>query len=208
MTVTLRIATICLATLLPAVRPTESLALDYNETLHGDLSDDPAAPTALGTLPVGSHTLSASFVDDDYDLATFTLAPGTRLTSIYLNSYAGSTFSFSGIQSGPVWTADLGYNVDPEPLLGWVLFGESTIGVNLLSNYAAGAGAIGFTPPLAAGTYTLEFQETGSFPATAQFTVTVVPELSSLAIAATGFAAMFSVWRHRQKMREGQYARA
>lgn len=197
MSVGLRIVAICLAALLPAVCANKALALDYNETVYGDLSDNPEAPTSLGTLPIGTHTLSASFVEDDYDLATFTLAPGTRLTSIYLDSYAGSTFSFSGIQAGPVWTADLGYNVDPEPLLGWVLFGESTIGFNLLGNYASGAGAIGFTPPLAAGTYTLELQETGSFPATAQFTVTVVPEPSTLAIASTACLAGLFVWRRK-----------
>jgi hypothetical protein len=192
-----RIALICLAALLGAVCPTAAFALDYNETLHGDLSDDPGAPTSLGTLPIGTHTLSASFVEDDYDLVTFTLAPGTRLTSIFLNSYAGSTVSFSGIQAGPVWTADLGYNVDPEPLLGWALFGETTVGTNILPDYATGAGAIGFTPPLQAGVYTLELQETGSFPVAAQFTVTVVPEPSTLAMAATACAAGLLAWRRK-----------
>jgi hypothetical protein len=134
-------------------------------------------------------------------LATFTLAPGTRLTSIYLDSYAGSTFSFSGIQSGPTWTAGLGYGVDPEPLLGWVLFGETTIGTNLLADYATGAGAIGFTPPLPAGTYTLELQETGQFPVTAQFTLTVVPEPSTLAIASIGCLTALVARRKRQTKR-------
>lgn len=193
-----RTAALCLAALLTLVRANTARAFDYDEALHGDLSGDPEAPTPLGVLPVGSHTLQAAFVRNDYDLVTFTIAPGTRLDSILLDRYAGSTVSFSGLQAGPTWTADLGVDVNPAPLLGWVLFGENTIGMNLLDDYALAAGAIGFTPPLPPGTYTLELQETGPFPVDAAFTLNVVPEPSALAIAALGVAALLAHRRLRR----------
>lgn len=176
-------------------------AIDYDESIHGDLSGNPAAPTSLGTLGVGSHTLRAGFFDEDYDLATFTLAPGTYLDSIYLNSYGGSTASFSGLQAGSTWTAGFGFGVDPAPLLGWVLFGESTLGTDILDDYAMGADAIGFSPPLPPGTYTLEFQETGSFPVSAEFTLNVVPEPSTLATASITVASMgiVALLAHRRR---------
>lgn len=196
-----KIAALCLAAWLWAAGANDAHALDYVESLHGDLSDDPIAPTALGTLPVGSHTLEATFVRNDYDLATFTIAPGTHLDSIVLNAYGGSTFSFSGIQAGPIWTADLGFDVDPAPLLGWVLFGETMIGTNILDDYALGTDTIGFTPPLPAGTYTLELQETGSFPATAQFTLNVVPEPSTLTLASVAMASIVIAARIARRRR-------
>ena len=195
------IAALCLVAWLSAVGANNAHALDYDESVYGDLSDDPNAPTLLGTLPVGSHTLAATFVRNDYDLVTFTVAPGTYLNSIVLNAYGGSTFSFSGIQAGPIWTADLGFDVDPAPLLGWVLFGETMIATDILDDYALGAGTIGFTPPLPAGTYTLELQETGPFPATAQFMLNVVPEPSTFALASVAMASIIGAARVARRRR-------
>jgi hypothetical protein len=198
MPIAIRFAAFALAACLTALGAGRAQAVGYDEAAQGDLSGNPAAPTSLGTLPVGSHSLRASFVSGDYDLVTFTIAAGTHVDSIFLNSYAGSTSSFSGIQSGSTWTAGLGFDVNPAPLLGWVLFGENTIaddyGIddNLLYQYATGEGAIGFTPPLGPGTYTLQLQETGPFAVNADFTLNVVPEPSTLTIAAFGFAALFA----------------
>jgi hypothetical protein len=65
-----------------------------------------------------------------------------------------------------------------------------------------GADAIGFAPPLPPGTYTLEFQETGSFPVSAEFTLNVVPEPStfvtaSIAVASMGFVVLIAHRRRR-----------
>jgi hypothetical protein len=196
MSIAPRFVAITLATLLFAVSVARAQVLSYDEATQGDLSGNPAAPADFGTLAVSSHSLKASFVTGDYDLIKFTLAPGTHLDSIFLNSYAGSTSSFSGIQSGSTWSAGLGYDVDPAPLLGWVLFGENTIADdydildNLIYQYASADDAIGFTPPLGPGTYTFLFQETGPFAVNADFTFNVVPEPSTLAIAAIGIATL------------------
>jgi hypothetical protein len=196
MSIAPRFVAITLATLLFAVSVARAQVLSYDEATQGDLSGNPAAPADFGTLAVSSHSLKASFVSGDYDLIKFTLASGTHLDSIFLNSYAGSTSSFSGIQSGSTWSAGLGYDVDPAPLLGWVLFGENTIADdydildNLIYQYASADDAIGFTQPLGPGTYTFLFQETGPFAVNADFTFNVVPEPSTLAIAAIGIATL------------------
>lgn len=190
-----RIAVLCVAVAWQVSCTSGAHAIDYHESIQGDLSNNPAAPTSFGTLSPGIHTLDLGVVSGDYDLITFGLAPNTRLDSIFLNSYAGSTFSFSGIQSGPTWTAGLGFDVDPAPLLGWALFGEPNLQTELLDDYAQAEGAIGFAPPLPPGTYTLQFQETGSFPVTAQFTINVVPEPSTLTIAGLGIAALAALRR-------------
>ena len=195
----LRVSLLALVGVLSVICPTNVLAVNYNEGINGDLSGNPALPTSLGTLGVGANGLIATFGASDFDLFTFTIGPGHQLDSITLNSYGGGGLSFTGIQSGSAWTAGLGGLVNPAGLLGWSHISGAMVGTDFLDDIGLGAGAIGFTPPLLAGTYTMEIQDTGG-AVPASMTFNVVPEPSSLVLAALGVigAAAWS-WRRRNR---------
>jgi hypothetical protein len=175
------------------------LAGNFDETVDGDLSGNPAVPTSLGTLSLGANALSATFGGGDFDLLTFAIAPGQQLNSITLNSYSGRALSFSGLQGGTVWTAGLGGAVDPTNLLGWTHISGGVVGTDILDDYGLGSGALGFTPPLPAGNYTLEIQDTGG-AVSASLTFNVVPEPSGVALTAIGLIGLAaSGWRRKRQ---------
>jgi hypothetical protein len=182
----MRLASIALVCFVASV-PAPALAVSYSEGVNGDLSGTAASPTSLGTLGVGAHTLTASTVTGDFDLLTFSLSSGTVLSSIILNSYSGSSVSFTGLASGSTWPTGLGGAIDPTTLLGWTHFGAlgpATVGTNILDDIGVGGfGSTGFTPPLPAGNYTLELQETGPIAVSFMMTFNVVPEPSAGVLA-------------------------
>jgi hypothetical protein len=183
---------------LTLVWPANALAVSYDEGVNGDLSGNTALPTSLGTLGIGANSLVATFGGGDFDLFTFTIGAGNKLDSITLNSYGGPSLSFTGLQGGTVWTAGLGGAVNPTNLLGWTHIGSSMVGTNILDDIGLGSGAIGFTPPLLAGTYTMELQDTGG-AVPGSMTFNVVPEPSSLALAAFGVIGVAAWgWRRRK----------
>jgi hypothetical protein len=192
----LRIASAALLLIIVS-SPAHLRAANYNEAVNGDLSGNVASPTSLGTLGVGATTVSATFGGGDFDLLNFTLGPGTRLNSITLNSYTGTSFSFTALESGSTWTAGLGGAVNPAVLLGWTHISGGLVGTDILDNFGAASPAIGFTPPLQAGTYTMEIQDTGG-AVSGSFTLNVVPEPSSLVLAALGLTGLLACARRRQ----------
>ncbi|MBX3435285.1 MAG: hypothetical protein KF847_18355 [Pirellulales bacterium] len=132
----------------------------YSEYLSGDMSDDPAAPTLLPFQP-GSNLLVAETYG--VDLAWFTVPAGHVLSSIKI-AFHDHSYSrvFTGIQAGAVWTAGIGEEIDPAPMLGWLDFpinldGDHS-GIELLPDIGQAPGAIGFVPPLPSGAYTMLFQ--------------------------------------------------
>ena len=89
--------------------------------------------------------------------------------------------------------------MNPAGLLGWTHFGAALVGTDILDNYGQGAGAIGFAPPLLAGNYTVELQDTGG-TVPASLTFNVVPEPSELVLCAMGLAALAAMhWRRRSR---------
>ena len=168
-------------------------AVSYDEGVDGDLSGTPATPTSLGTLDLGGNTLTASFGDGDFDLLTFDVAAGQSLASIVLNSMSGDDLSFTAMQGGSTWTEGLGGAINPANLLGWTHFGTSagpgaSIGDDILDNIGLGGGAIGFTPPLADGSYAMLLQETAPLTVSVTMTFNVVPEPTSLGLGLLSLA--------------------
>jgi len=183
----LRIALTALL-LFVVVSPAGLRAADYLESVNGDLSGNVAAPTSLGTLGVGATTVSATFGGGDFDLFSFILGPGTRLNSITLGSYNGTSFSFTALESGGTWTAGLGGAVNPAVLLGWTHISGGLVGTDILDNMGAASPAIGFTPPLLA--------------VSGSFTLNVVPEPSTFVLAALALVGL-STSQLRRTRRQG-----
>ena len=170
----------------------ELYAISYDEGVNGDLSGTPATPTSWGTLDAGGNTLIAAHGAGDFDLLSFSVAPGQALASVVLNSMAGDDRSFAGMQSGAVWTEGLGFAINAANLLGWTHFGTAEVGVgagigdDILDNIGLGANAIGFTPPLPSGTYTILLQETAQVTVGVTMTFNVVPEPTTLGLGLLG----------------------
>jgi hypothetical protein len=187
----------------------------YNEAASGDLSNNQAAPTAL-TLTPGSNSVIGTVNgfppggSDPQDWVSFTIPTGFVMTS-YVNSKYVSTddqgftgFQFGSSFSGDVFTAGsyAGYahfgtgatNPDGSPP-------SSTVGVDLLPLMALPSfapGAAGFTPPLAAGTYTFLIQQGNPVSTSYEFDMTVrsVPEPgSSLCLLGMGVLATLALRR-------------
>lgn len=181
-------------------------ATAWDESVSGDLANLGSTPNAL-SFSLGSNVVRgttgrspAGIVDRDY--FTFTLAPGWQLDT--LTVLPGSTFlggaaaSFIAMQTGPVMT------VDPESgsadgLLGWWLYNENDINNDILQLMGGSPGAVGYSGPLPAGTYTVWVQETGTGVAAYgfDFSVSQVPEPTSALMLLAGVAGLGLALRRR-----------
>lgn len=133
-------------------------ATPFND-VSSDLSNSFASPTVL-PLTVGSNLVTGrtgtqAGIDRDY--FTITVPNGFRLTAINLVSTDVPSLSFFGLENGAIFTNPA--TTAPAQLLGYVHFGQSLVGTNILDDMGAGSGAQGFTGPLAAGTYSFWLQE-------------------------------------------------
>jgi len=187
----------------------------YNEATSGDLSNDKAAPTAL-TLTPGLNSVIGTVAgfppagSDPQDWVSFTIPTGFVMTS-YVNSKYGSEDDqgFTGFQVGSSFSGD---EFTAGNYAGYAHFGtgatnpdgtppSSTVGVDLLplmANPSFAPGATGFTPPLAAGTYTFLIQQGDPSTTSYQFDMTVrsVPEPgSSLCLLVLGGLAILALQR-------------
>lgn len=173
-----------------------SFANNWNESVQGDLSDDRLAPT-LFALDPGFNTLSGTVIGGgapDRDYVTFTVLDGYILQALTLDDYsAASGLSFIGIQSGSTFTQPP-TGTDVAELLGYAHFGPGEEGMNLLPAMGEGDGAMGFPPPLSAGTYTLWIQETGGASRGYSFVFDMVadpvPEPKTLVLIIVGLAVV------------------
>jgi hypothetical protein len=188
----------------------------YDEAVSGDLSNNPAAPTAL-TLTPGSNSVIGTVNgfppggSDPQDWASFTIPTGFVMTSYVNFKYVSiDDQGFTGFQFGSSFSRDAfvagsyaGYahfgtgatNPDGSPP-------SSTVGVDLLSlmaNPSFAPGATGFTPPLAAGTYTFLIQQGNAATTSYEFDMTVrsVPEsgFSLCLLGMGGLATLALRWR-------------
>jgi len=196
-----------------------AIATIYNEAVSGDLSNDKAAPTAL-TLTPGFNSVIGTVAGfpqfggtDPQDWVSFTIPTGFVMTS-YVNARYNSSDDqgFTGFQVGSSFPGDefmalsyAGYahfgteanNPDNNPT------SSSTVGVNLLplmADPSFAPGTTGFTPPLAAGTYTFLIQQGDPSTTGYRFNMTVrpvqVPEPgSSLCLLGMGGLAILALRR-------------
>jgi hypothetical protein len=153
-------------------------AADYSEFVNGDLSADPALPTPWALGP-GVNLLVGSTSVMDHDIVRVSVPANHLLSSIVIQFHEGSSRVFTGLQQGPVWTAGTGFDVDPSRMLGWVDFpinpNQSHVGVDILGPMGEAPGAIGFSPPLTSGVYTMLFQAPGAVvPFALDFNVTPI----------------------------------
>src|SRR5438270_5354144 len=188
----------------------------YNEAVSGDLSNSPAAPTAL-TLTPGSNSVIGTVNGfppggtDPQDWVSFTIPTGFVMTSYVNAKYVSSDpQGFTGFQLGSSFSGDV---FDPLSYAGYAHFGtaaqnpdgnptsSSTVGVNLLPLMADprfAPDATGFTPPLAAGTYTFLIQQGAPATTGYKFSMTLrsVPEPgSSLFLLGMGGLAILALRR-------------
>ncbi len=193
-----------------AATSSQAASFLFNEASDGDLSGTPASPTRFGNSPlsvgysVGSNIIVGTTVAGDYDILSFTVGAGQQLSAINVFSYASTDDkAFLGVQSGSTWNNGLGagINFNVATLLGYAHYGPgpgaAQPGTDVLDNLGSAPGAIGFTGPLGAGTYTFLIQQTG--PAVVNygldFQLTAVPEPGTYAAMAGALLAGFAVWR-------------
>ncbi len=131
----------------------------FDEADGGEISDDPFNPLPL-QLTNSDNRIRASVIVGDLDYVTVNVPAGQVLSSITLDDYVSSnSTSFIGVQAGTVFT-EPATGTAVGNLLGYAHFGSSMIGSNILPAVSTGAGAQGFSLPLAAGDYTFWMQET------------------------------------------------
>jgi hypothetical protein len=166
-------------------------AVNYTEGT--DLSSDPNNPTVLGSFGLGTHSITATSAGGDQDDFTFTIPAGHSLDSVVVGSYnspLGDNTAFIGIAAG---TSIPDQGLAPGNLLGYTHFGPG--GGDILDDIGAAFDAIGFTPPLGPGNYSVWTQQAGS-SATYRLDFVVTPEPSSLSLVALGAVALLRRRRH------------
>lgn len=151
----------------------------FDENFGGDLSDDRLNPTAF-VLGAGNNELIGVITgvdgngDIDLDYYSITIPAGHQLSQIVHENFLSTDFgAFLGVMPGAEFPIAPG-DATPGNLFGWVIFGPSTVDVDLLPTM--GGNGTGFTPPLPAGTYSFWCQQTGEYTDyTMNFVVTAVP---------------------------------
>ncbi|MFO1482228.1 MAG: PEP-CTERM sorting domain-containing protein [Verrucomicrobiaceae bacterium] len=181
-------------------------ALNWDESLDGDLSDDGNVPTFI-TFTEGSNLISGTMGSLggtgplDPDVWLFTIDPGYYLTGISLVGYSAPT---SGNQSFMAIADATTINMsDPSLHLSNGLWTEGLDGfgntyTDLMAILDAGPefGGTGFNGPLAPGNYTFWIQEgSEQIQYTINFEVTPVPEPGSALLL--GLTALLMLRRKR-----------
>ncbi len=142
-----------------ALAATPALAGSWIESSNGDISGNRLSPSLLN-ITLGNNQVTGTFGSGDLDYLRIDIPAGLQISAINVTSYSGGSVSFVGLQSGTTFSIDPN-TASPAALLGYFLFGNGNLNTNILPAIAAGFGAIGFTPPLNPGSFTLWLQETG-----------------------------------------------
>ena len=176
--------------LLAVFLPSAAAATIWNEGVDGDLSSVRTSPTKLA-LSTGSNLITGSTVAGDVDFFTVSVPADTWFTHLTLVSYVSADdLSFLAIQLGPIITD----TTSAASLLGWIHPNAAFVGSDILDNLGASNippnPAIGFTPPLPAGTYAMWAQQLQAQVVSYSFDLIVVPEPSVAALLAFGLCGL------------------
>lgn len=170
-----------------ALAATPVLAGSWIESSNGDISGNRLAPSLLN-ITLGANQITGTFGSGDLDYLRIDVPAGLQISAIIVTAYSGSSVSFVGIQAGPTFTvaANVG---SPAALLGYTLFGGADLNTNILPAIATGSGAIGFTPPLNPGSFTLWLQETAGTTGYG-LNIVAIPTPGSAAVIVLGALAL------------------
>jgi len=193
-------ASIALALAAPAAASTV-----FDESIDGDLSTDPLAPTPVA-FTIGSNVVSGSVVAtaDTRDYFTFTIAPGQSLTGIFLLDYTDLNTGGNG-DRGFAHIDDGVTSVIPSSGTSGDFLGGSHLDRGLFPDAAANVldrlglalqGGVGFGAPLGPGDYTFNVQQTGPELTGYSLSFEVVPAPSTLG-ALAGFGLLGGLRRRR-----------
>jgi hypothetical protein len=91
--------TLVLAIFVFALAMPVAAATIWDETINGDLSDDPAAPTPIA-FPVNLAATIKGSVMTGSDYITFTVPPGATMTSIWLTLLSPGVSTFTALNAG------------------------------------------------------------------------------------------------------------
>jgi hypothetical protein len=184
--------------------PMAEARVAWDENVNGDLSGIGTAPSVISLSP-GSNQIVGATGDRgagvDIDDFTLTIPTGWQLSSLELLPItAPESAAFLGIQAGSRMTA-----TTASGLLGWMHYAAFDTGQNLLPRIASNFGAIGFTVPLKAGTYSFWIQDydPGPSPYGIDLSITAVPEPASTLTLLSGLAALAAFRRRRQAPASG-----
>lgn len=178
---------------LGAIVPGASAAVSWNETIGGDLSGNPLAPTPV-VMALGSNSVIGSVTssNDHRDYITFTIAPGQALTGIFLDSWINVSTGGNG-NTGFSFIDDGATSVIPDGSTIFDFLGGTHVDrteapdntVNLLDLMSLpAAGGTGFLTPLGPGVYTWEVQQTSPLLTSYSFNFVVVPAPGAPALLA------------------------
>ena len=187
--------TIALRVAFGAALVAPALAVNYDEVVDGDLSNDRFNPTPF-TLQVGLNTIRMNVVDSndfdtgDIDYFSITIPVGLQLDSIFLLESsvphgAFDSIAFVGVAAGPIFPIDPMF-IDPEPLLGFVLTAPELVGTDITAD-------LGLSAPVAGErVYSFWVQQTGFDLTTValDFNVSVIPSPASAPLLALGALAL------------------
>ncbi len=165
-------------------------ALTFDESVSGDLSDDPNAPTAL-SFDLGSNTitgevnLSNDLTLGDRDFLTFTIAPGQELEGLFLRAQSPTNRGFHAISSGATSVIPSGTGAgDVSTYLGSAHLDFISPNTDLLPDLGTPLVGSGFTGPLGPGTYSYVVQQTSNITQAYTLDFVVTPEPGSLTLIA------------------------
>ena len=203
---------IALAAALMLSAPTTAATV-WDETVDGDLSSNPLAPTAVvvalgfndvlgsagAALVLGAPTFdpTTGAPNFDMDFLTFMVPTGYILKSLVpvniVFAESTDTKAFIGLEGGTQITAatNFPYSTGALGLLGWLHVAASDVGTDILPAMGvSGMGATGFSPPLPAGGYTLWIQDDLPVSYDLRIEIAGVPELSTWAMLLAGFGGL------------------
>lgn len=150
-------------------------AANYSESTDGDLSNVHTNPTPF-PLSVGTNVLTATTgLDGDLEYVRADVPAGARLASLVLQSYSSvRPVAFIGMRIGTSIPVDA-CCATASDLTGYTFFGTApgNVGQDILPEMGTGIGAMGFTPPLPAGSYTFWIQQASEDATSYQFNFNV-----------------------------------